>query len=71
MHHWSHDQGVLHPGGVCLGGSAWGVCIQGGLHPGGLDRAPPPPILRDTVNEPAVRILLECILIGFVFALAA
>ena len=38
-----------------------GVCIQGGLHRGW---ATPPPnwILRDTVNERAVRILLECIL---------
>ena len=51
---------------VHRGGSA--VCIQGesaskwGLRPGGW-ADPPLRILRDTVNERAVRILLECILI--------
>ena len=40
MHHRSHDQGVLHPGGgvVHLGGSASKegkmVCLHGGLYPG-------------------------------------
>ena len=34
------------------------VCIQGGLHPGGLGI--PHWILRDTLNERAVHILLEC-----------
>ena len=46
-----------------------GVCIQGDLHlEGGLRRGggrPPNRILRDTVNERAVRILLECILVYF------
>ena len=47
-------------GGVHGGGHAWqGVCMVGmcmveGVHGG---------ILRDTVNERAVRILLECILV--------
>ena len=41
----------LHPGWVCIGG-------------GGKDRPPPPHrILQDTVNERAVRIILECILV--------
>ena len=44
----SASRGSLNPGG--------GVCIQGVL--GRIAR-----ILRDTVNEQAVRILLECILV--------
>ena len=53
--------GGLHPGGR-------GFCIPVGLHPGGCAEPAPPPdrILRDTVNERAVCILLECILV-FVF----
>ena len=43
--------GDLHPEGV-------------GLHAGRVGRPPPP---RDTVNERAVRILLECILVFFIF----
>ena len=39
-----------------------GVCIQGSLHRGGVGRPPLHRILWDTVNERAVRILLECIL---------
>ena len=64
-------QGVgLHPGGgsASRGGLTPGgrsasrrVCLQGGLHLGGW--ADPPWILRDTVNERAVRILLQCILV--------
>ena len=61
--------GGLHPGGLhpgCLhsgggsasGGSGGAVGIQGG---GGQT---PPPILWDTVNEEAVRILLGCILVS-------
>ena len=51
--------GGLHP---------WGVCIQRGLHPGGFGLTPPPHrIPRDTVNERAVRILLECILVFSLF----
>ena len=48
--------GSLHPGEVC---------IQGGLHPGGGGWADPTPhrILQDIVNERAVRILLERILV--------
>ena len=60
---------VCHSGhwAVCLG---WGRgrpreggLAPGGLHPGGLGRPPPHRILQDTVNEWAVRILLECILV--------
>ena len=50
-------RGVFILGGVCIWG-LWGVGIQGG----GLGR--PPPILWDTVNEEAVRILLGCILVS-------
>ena len=55
--HRGLPRGCLHPGDVC---------IQEGLPPGGggLDR-PSEWILRDTVNERAVRILLECILLRF------
>ena len=56
--------GGLHPGkGVCIQGR--GVCIQGGLH-GGADLLHW--ILRDTVNERVVRILLEYILVTCVIA---
>ena len=37
--------------GVCVGGHVWGVCMA---------HMPPRQTLRDTVNERAVRILLEC-----------
>ena len=52
MHHRSHDRGV---------------CIQGGLHPGGVGHTPLEihGILRDTVNKRAVLILLECILVQY------
>ena len=71
-------QGVgLHPGGsasrreVCIqgclhprGSASRGICIQGGiLHPGGWADPLPHQILRDMVNERAVRILPECILV--------
>ena len=42
-------------GGVC----GRGACVAGGVHGGGHAWQ----ILRDTVNERAVRILLECILV--------
>ena len=61
------------------GGHAWQrwACVAGGMHGRGgafvagdvhgrgtcMAHMPPPPILRDTVNERAVRILLECILV--------
>ena len=63
----SHDQGVCLQG---EGSGSGGFCIQGGsgssggLHGGGKT---PSWILRDTVNEWAVRILLECILVLFCF----
>ena len=63
--------GHASQGGVC----GWGACMaeglafmagghawQGGMHGGG-GACVPQQILRDTVNERAVRILLECILI--------
>ena len=67
-HPWG---GGLHPGGE---GSASrgratsaGVCIGGGGGGQTLPSPPPPPkihrILRDTVNQRVVRILLECILV--------
>ena len=71
VNHSAHrEEGGLHPGGLHPGG--W-VCIQGDLHQGEsasggaasrggwVDQAPYR-ILLDTVNERAVRILLECIL---------
>ena len=66
--------GVSASGGEGGGSASWGVCIRvgsastGGLHRGDLHlgrvwQTPPlHRILRDTVNERAVRILLECIL---------
>ena len=51
-----HPAGGLHPGRSLYQG--------GGLHPGGwADPSPPHRILRDTVSEQAVRILLECTLV--------
>ena len=49
--------------GACMaGGYAWqGACVTGGMH--GRAHMPPQQILRDTVNERVVRILLECILV--------
>ena len=41
-----------------------GVRGRGGVHGRGH---PPQQILRDTVNERAIRILLECILVHFKF----
>ena len=51
--------GGMHGSGACVaGGHAWwGGCMAGG----GGGRAWQ--ILRDTVNERTVRILLECILV--------
>ena len=52
---------VSHP---VQGGSGGGVCMQGGLHQTGVGRSPrPQQILWDSVNERAVRILPECILV--------
>ena len=42
-----------------------GACVAGGMH--GREVCMPPQILRDTVNERAVRILLECILVNDTF----
>ena len=46
--------GSVHDRGVCVavGGGGWGIPRQ---------------ILRDTVNERVVRILLECILVIYIF----
>ena len=52
-HAW--QEGGMHDWGTCMvGGHAW----QGARH-----TCSPRQILRDTVNERAVRILLECILV--------
>ena len=56
-----HSRGVCVARGAGVAGGWWGVCMAGGC--------PPPQILRDTVNERAVRILLECILVVFKFLL--
>ena len=62
-------QGSLHPGGggvLSPGGLLRGGLHLRGLHPGGVcmgGLGRPPQILWDTVNEPAVHILLECILV--------
>ena len=59
-----HGEGVCVAGVLCGRGHAW----QGGMHGRGCawqgGHAPlPQQILRDTVNERVVRILLECILV--------
>ena len=56
------DREVCVAGGVHGRGCAW----QGGVHG---KQALPQQILRDTVNERAVRILLECILVELSIAL--
>ena len=60
------------------GSASRGVCMQGGLHPGvvcmgGGERSASrgvgqisPRILRDTVNERAVHILLDCSLVSII-----
>ena len=50
-------QGECMAVGVC----GRGACVVEGMH------APPQQILRDMVNERAVRILLECILVKSIF----
>ena len=56
--------GHLHAGGLQLGASASGGSASRGIW---ADYAPSPNrIQQDTVNERAVRILLECILVIFV-----
>ena len=76
-------RGVCMVGGACmvgvcmLGGHAWwGVCMAGGMHGGGVHcrgacvACMPPPPRTDTtatVNDRAVRILLECILVTLSF----
>ena len=44
-----------------------GVCIQGDLHRGVGRHPSPHRILRDMVNERAVRILLKCMLVHLTF----
>ena len=54
-----------------VGCAWWGACMAGGMHCGGMHGRGHVwwggghawQILRDTVNERAVRILLECILV--------
>ena len=62
MCHSIHTGGGLYPRGVLSPGGLH----REGLHSGGVcmvGSGRPPPILWDTVNEPAVYILLECILV--------
>ena len=56
-HAW---QGGMHSRGVCM---ARGMYSRGHVWQGGMHLPPPTQILRNTVNERAVRILLECILV--------
>ena len=58
MHHRSHDQRGLCPGGLCQGLYPGGF-VQEGVCPGGSLLGRPP----HHSNEWAVRILLECILV--------
>ena len=56
--------------GVCVaGGHAWWVYMVGGHAWWGGVCMMPWQILRDTVNERAVRVLLECILVNDTFQL--
>ena len=73
MHGWEGawqggmcGRGGMHGTGVCVeGGHAWhrGVCDRRACMAGGVHDMPPWQILRDTVNEWVVRIILECILV--------
>ena len=56
-----HDRGACVAGGMC--GRRGGMHGRGACMAGGKAHMPPRQILRDTVNERAVRILLECILV--------
>ena len=58
-----HGRGMFMVGGMCGRGCAW----QGHAWWGACVRCTPQQILRDTVNERAVRILLECILVKDIF----
>ena len=70
-HVW-HGRGCALRGACMAGGHAWqgvmhggGACMTGGMYCKGVCMAHMPPhILRDTVNERTVRILLECILVS-------
>ena len=64
--HW--EWGVcIQRGSAFRGGRAVYIQEEGGLHPGKVWQNLSPPkthgILQDTVNERAVRILLECVLV--------
>ena len=64
---WHVAWGCAWQGGIHDRGHAWGGCVHGG----GGGACVPQQILRDTVNERAVRILLECILVSLMlFAFA-
>ena len=61
-HAWQEGGGV-HGRGACMAcACAW----QGACMTGAVAHTSPQQILRDTVNERAERILLECILVGSV-----
>ena len=57
--------GDLHPGGSASGGVCnWGdLSLEGSASRGGGVLGRPPGALQDTVNKPAARIILECILV--------
>ena len=52
-----HREGGLHPGVVCMGGGRSASRGVGQISPR---------ILRDTVNERAVHILLDCSLVSII-----
>ena len=65
-------QGTCVAGGPCVvGGHAWqGACVAGGMHDRGcMAGGHAWQIPRDTVNERAVRLLLECILVSLMCSL--
>ena len=59
-------QGVVHSSGMCgrEACTARGACVAGGVR--GMHAPHLPQILRDTINERSVRILLECILVIYI-----
>ena len=73
-HAWQgdmHSRGHVWWGACMAGGMCGGACMAGGVHGmGHLWHGHTPPILRDTVNERVVRILLECILVPKMFTIS-
>ena len=72
-----YGRGCMRGRGCVAGGHVWqervcmagGMCCRGACMAGGMHGMHAPQILRDMVNERAVRILLECILVTNVFTI--